>query len=123
MGVESGSFTWLMVKSFEAATGVEFKMVDVGSNSEKCTALLGGHIDVMPNQHSTAKGYIDSGDFMALGFPTEERSAVYPDVTINRLPFFHLKNGPPFRAMSGRTGQRVGEIPGRREKRRRKPAE
>ncbi len=80
MGVESGSFTWLMVKSFEAATGVEFKMVDVGSNSEKCTALLGGHIDVMPNQYSTAKGYIDSGDFTALGFPTEERSAVYPDV-------------------------------------------
>lgn len=53
MGVESGSFAWLMVKSFEAATGVEFKMVDVGFNSEKCTAL---------------------------GFPTEERSAVYPDV-------------------------------------------
>lgn len=80
MGVEVGGFTYMMVKSFEAATGVQFNMVDVGSNSEKCTALLGGHIDIMPNQYSTAKGYIDSGDFVALGFPTEERSEVYPDV-------------------------------------------
>lgn len=80
MGVEVGGFTYLMVKSFEMATGVQFNMVDVGSNSEKCTALLGGHIDIMPNQYSTAKGYIESGDFTALGFPTEERSAIYPDV-------------------------------------------
>ena len=80
MGVEVGGFTYLMVKSFEKATGVQFNMIDVGSNSEKCTALLGGHIDIMPNQYSTAKGYIDSGDFTALGFPAEERSEVYPDV-------------------------------------------
>lgn len=80
MGVETGGFTYLMVKSFEAATGVEFKMVDVGGNADKCTALLGGHIDIMPNQYSTAKGYIESGDFTALGFPSEERSEVYPDV-------------------------------------------
>lgn len=80
MGVETGGITYMMVKSFEEATGVEFKLVDVGSNSDKCTALLGGHIDIMPNQYSTAKGYIDSGDFVALGFPSEERSEVYPDV-------------------------------------------
>lgn len=80
MGVEVGGFTYLMVKSFETATGVQFNMIDVGSNSEKCTALLGRHIDIMPNQYSTAKGYIDSGDFTALGFPAEERSEVYPDV-------------------------------------------
>lgn len=80
MGVETGGFTFLMVKSFEAATGVQFKMVDVGGNADKCTALLGGHIDIMPNQYSTAKGYIESGDFIALGFPSEERSTVYPDV-------------------------------------------
>lgn len=80
MGVETGGFTYMMVKSFEAATGVQFKMVDVGSNADKCTALLGGHIDIMPNQYSTAKGYIESGDFVCLGFPAEERSDVYPDV-------------------------------------------
>lgn len=84
MGVETGGFTFLMVKSFEAATGVKFKMVDVGGNADKCTALLGGHIDIMPNQYSTAKGYIESGDFTALGFPSEERSAVYPDVPTAR---------------------------------------
>ena len=55
MGVEVGGFTYMMVKSFEAATGVQFNLVDVGSNSDKCTALLGGHIDIMPNQYSTAK--------------------------------------------------------------------
>lgn len=80
MGVEVGGFTYMMVKSFEAAAGIEFNLVDVGSNSDKCTALLGNHIDIMPNQYSTAKGYIDSGDFVALGFPSEERSSIYPDV-------------------------------------------
>lgn len=80
MGVEVGGYTYLSVLSFEKATGVEFNMIDVGSNSEKCTALLGGHIDIMTNQYATAKGYIDSGDFVALGFPTEERSEIYPDV-------------------------------------------
>lgn len=80
MGVEQGGYTYMMVKSFEQATGVEFNCVDVGGNSDKCTALLGGHIDIMPNQYMTAKGYIDSGNFKCLGFPTEERSEIYPDV-------------------------------------------
>ena len=80
MGVEVGGYTYMMVKSFEALTGVEFNLVDVGGNNDKCTALLGGHIDIMPNQYSTAEGYIESGDFVALGFPSEERSTVYPDV-------------------------------------------
>ena len=80
MGVEVGGFTYMMVKSFEQAFGVEFNLVDVGGNADKCTALLGGHIDIMPNQYSTAKGYIESGDFIALGFPCEKRFEVYPDV-------------------------------------------
>ena len=80
MATEVGGFTYMMVKSFERATGVTFNIVDVGGNADKCTALLGGHIDIMPNQYSTAAGYIESGDFVALGFPIEERSAVYPDV-------------------------------------------
>lgn len=80
VGVESAGYTYYMVKSFEKATGVQFKYVDVGSNADKMTALLGGHIDVVPCQYSTAKGYIESGDFVALGFPTEERSEIFPDV-------------------------------------------
>ncbi len=80
MGCEVGGFTYMMAKSFESATGITFNMVDVGSNSDKITALLGGHIDIMPNQYSSVQGYIESGDFTALGFPSEERSEVYPDV-------------------------------------------
>lgn len=80
MGVEEGGYTYMMVKSFEQTTGVEFNCVDVGGNSDKCTALLGGHIDIMPNQYMTAKGYIESGDFKCLGFPSDERSEIYPDV-------------------------------------------
>ena len=80
MGCEVGGFTYMMAKSFESVAGIEFNMVDVGSNSDKITALLGGHIDIMPNQYSSVQGYIESGDFTALGFPADERSEVYPDV-------------------------------------------
>lgn len=80
MGTEVGGFTFLITKSFEKTTGVQFNIVDVGSNAAKCTALLGGHIDVMPNQYLTCEGYIKSGDFIALGFPFKERNAIYPDV-------------------------------------------
>lgn len=80
VGVESAGYTYYLVKSFEQATGVRFKYVDVGGNSDKMTALLGKHIDVIPCQYSSARGYIESGDFIALGFPTEERSKVFPDV-------------------------------------------
>lgn len=80
VATEIGGYTYFFLLSLQDKTGVEFNIVDVGGNSEKSTALLGGHIDAMPNSYGTAKGFVQSGDFVCLGFPTEERNPVFPEV-------------------------------------------
>jgi tripartite-type tricarboxylate transporter receptor subunit TctC len=70
---EVGAYTYFEFLAFQKATGIKLNLVDVGSNSAKATALLGGHIDLMPNSYGTTKGYIDSGDFVCLGIPSEKR--------------------------------------------------
>lgn len=77
---EIGGYTYFMILSLQEAVGIALKMVDVGGNSEKATALLGGHIDSMPNSYGTVQGYVKSGDFRSLGFVSEKRSDVFPDV-------------------------------------------
>ncbi len=77
---EIGGYTYFMILSLQEQAGIKFKMVDVGGNSEKATALLGGHIDSMPNSYGTVQGYIKSGDFRSLGFVSKDRSTVFPDV-------------------------------------------
>lgn len=77
---EYGAYTYFMLLKFQEEFGVEFNLVDVGGNAEKVTALLGGHIDLNPNLYGSTKAYLESGDFVALGFPTEERQEVAPDI-------------------------------------------
>lgn len=80
VATEIGGYTYFFLLTLKEATGITFNMVDVGGNAEKSTALLGGHIDAMPNSFGTAQGYVKSGDFRCLGFPIKERSSVFPDV-------------------------------------------
>jgi len=68
------------MRACEQALGGTFNVVDVGSNSDKVTALLGGHIDVMPNSWATSKSYVEGGQFRCLGIPAAERSELLPDV-------------------------------------------
>ncbi|WHT49986.1 tripartite tricarboxylate transporter substrate-binding protein [Sporosarcina thermotolerans] len=59
--------------SFQEQTGVEFNIADVGGASDKITALLGGRVDIVPTSLGLVKGYIESGDFVALGVMADER--------------------------------------------------
>ena len=77
---ETGSFTHLQGLAFQKATGVKFNIVDVGTDSQKIAALKGNKVDVIPNLYSTAKQYVDSGDFRLLGFFSEQRNALNPDI-------------------------------------------
>lgn len=81
VGVETGAFSYAMVSDLMNQVGVEWKLVDAGGNGPKISAMLGGHIDVMPNQYGTTKSYIKSGDFKCLGFSGHERAVLYPDVS------------------------------------------
>lgn len=78
--VEVGGYTYYAMRACEQALGGTFNVVDVGSNSDKVTALLGGHVDVMPNSWATARDYVADGKFRCLGIPTGERSELLPDV-------------------------------------------
>lgn len=80
VATEIGSYTYFELLSIQQATGAEFAITDGGSNSEKITGLLGGAFDVMLNAYSTAGSYAESGEFLCLGIPTEERSSICPNV-------------------------------------------
>lgn len=78
--VEVGGYTYYAMRACEQALGGTYNAVDVGSNADKVTALLGGHIDVMPNSWATSRDYVEDGQFTCLGIPTEERSELLPEV-------------------------------------------
>lgn len=80
VAMETGAFSYAMVKDLMTQCGVEWNLVDAGGNGPKISALLGGQVDVIPNQYGTVKAYIESGDFKCLGFSGHDRSELYPDV-------------------------------------------
>ena len=69
---EVGAYTYYLLLSFEKAAGIDLDLVDVGSNSEKIAAMLGGQVDLMPGAWMSVKDYVASGDFICIGAPTAE---------------------------------------------------
>lgn len=80
VAVETGAFTYAMVMDLKRQSGCEWKIVDAGGNGPKISALLGGQVDVIPNQYGTVAPYIKAGKFKCLGFSGHERAALYPEV-------------------------------------------
>ncbi len=77
--METGAHSYGYMRDVMQQLGVEWKFVDAGGNGPKISAMLGGHIDIMPNQIGTIKAYLESGDFICLGIADSERSALYPE--------------------------------------------
>lgn len=77
---EVGAYTYYELLDFQKAAGIELKLVDGGSNSDKIAAMLSGSVDLMPGSYINCKDYLASGDFACLGVPTEERSEIIPDI-------------------------------------------
>ncbi|WP_158084231.1 tripartite tricarboxylate transporter substrate binding protein [Marispirochaeta aestuarii] len=68
--------------------GVKFKLADFGGGSDRLAALMGGHVDIIPNAYGMMKDYIDSGDVKALASLGSERIEEAPDVpTVAELGF------------------------------------
>lgn len=70
---ESGAFTHLQILALEDAAGVKFNVADVGTASEKITALMGGRVDIISTQYGLLKSYIDSGEFRCIGLLSDDR--------------------------------------------------
>lgn len=73
VATEIGSMTYMQILQFQEQTGVEFNIADVGGASDKITALLGGRVDIVPTSLGLVQGYLESGDFVALGVMADER--------------------------------------------------
>lgn len=77
---EVGAYTYYELLAFQKAAGIELDLVDVGSNSDKITAMLSGQVDLMPGAYINCKDYLAAGQFNCIGAPTEERYDLIADI-------------------------------------------
>lgn len=77
---EVGAYTYYELLEFEKQAGIDLDLVDVGSNADKIAAMLSGQVDLMPGAYINCKDYLESGDFICLGAPTEERYDIIADI-------------------------------------------
>lgn len=77
---EVGAYTYYELLAFEQAAGIDLDLVDVGSNSDKIAAMLSGQVDLMPGAYINCKDYLEAGQFVCLGAPTEERYDLISDI-------------------------------------------
>lgn len=77
---EVGAYTYYELLLFEKLADIDLDLVDVGSNSDKITAMLSGQVDLMPGAYLNCKDYLSAGQFVCLGAPTEERYDLIADI-------------------------------------------
>ena len=77
---EVGAYTYYLILAFEKAADIDLDIVDAGSASDKVVAMLSKQVDVMPAAYLNCKDYLATGQFIALGAPTEERYDLIKDI-------------------------------------------
>jgi tripartite-type tricarboxylate transporter receptor subunit TctC len=77
---EVGAYTYYLILAFEKAAGIDLDIVDVGSASDKVVAMLSKQVDLMPAAYLNCKDYLATGQFLAIGAPTEERYDLIKDI-------------------------------------------
>ena len=75
---EAGGTSHLGTQMF-VNSGVDATMVDIGGKSEQLAALLSGQVDIAALAMGTAQEYVDSGEFICLGYVGEESPLYDPD--------------------------------------------
>jgi tripartite-type tricarboxylate transporter receptor subunit TctC len=63
-------------------SGIDATMVDIGGKSEQLAALLGDQVDIACLTYAAAKEYVDSGEFIAIGYFGPEN----PNVDSTKYP-------------------------------------
>ncbi|MCM3715395.1 tripartite tricarboxylate transporter substrate binding protein [Alkalihalobacillus oceani] len=76
----TGSIWHLAGASIEQATGTEFNHVPYDGAAPAVTALLGGHIDVVPVSPAEVLTHVEAGTLKTLAVMSNERSPAMPDV-------------------------------------------
>lgn len=79
-GTEMGGFSHLQGLAFQKLAGIQLKIVDTGSASDKITALLGGRIDLGSITFGAVKDYATTGDMNIVGQYPSERNPLLGDI-------------------------------------------
>lgn len=96
VGIEIGGTSHMLTMAFADATGLDLNLVDVGGQSAKNAALLGGHVDVIYGIVSPIMQYIESGDMISLGITAEERQDAYDFIPTFKEQGIDLVVGKPY---------------------------
>lgn len=80
MAVDVNSTSMIISSMLQDAAGIKLNVVPGGGASAQAASLLGGQVDVTVLPYGTAKGYIDSGDFVPLAVVNEERNAKFQNI-------------------------------------------
>ena len=79
-GTELGGYSHLQGLMFAKQAGVQLKVVDVGSASDKITSLLGGRIDLASISFGPVKDYASTGDMTMVAQFSKERNPLLGDI-------------------------------------------
>lgn len=89
-GTEFGGYSHLQGLRFQKNAGIELKIVDTGSTSEKTTSLLAGRIDLGAVPYAAAQDYQSSGEIALVAQGAAKRNPL-----IGTLPNF-IEQGVDF---------------------------
>jgi tripartite-type tricarboxylate transporter receptor subunit TctC len=100
-GGQLGGTTHFMGAMLGQEAGIEMQILDIGTESDRMAALLGGQIDMAVTGISNALQYVESGDFKVLAVLAEERDQAAPDYPTAKeqgfdvvFPIVHTLYGP-----------------------------
>lgn len=79
-GTELGGYSHLQGLIFAKEAGVQLKIVDVGSASDKITSLLGGRIDLASISFGPVKDYAATGDMFMIAQYSKNRNPLLGDI-------------------------------------------
>lgn len=94
LGTQLGGQTEVVAGLFVKETGAQVELVEAGSDTDKISALLGGHIDMAVVGVGTTSNYLKSGDVKVLGFVSSAsvRNPKLPDTpTFEELGYPGIK--------------------------------
>jgi len=77
---ETGGFTHLQILAFQAETGAQFNIIDVGAAAQKTVALLGRQVEMIGISYGIIKDYVTSGKFRVVGVMSDKRNPLIPEV-------------------------------------------
>ena len=89
VGIAAATYFHVFPAALEQALGLDYDMIDAGTDNERTLSLVGGQIDVIASQYSNAiRPYVESGEVICLGIAQDERNPALPDVpTLKELGY------------------------------------